>query len=67
MSSSGKVLLVYTGSHATAFNDHGIGEVEPGGEFEVPAGDEERFTLRPDVEKAGKAVKAKARPEAATD
>jgi len=65
MSSSGRVLLVYTGSHATAFN--GIGHVEPGGEFEVPAGDEERFTRRPDVEKAGKAVKAKARPEAATD
>lgn len=65
--SNDRVLLVYTGSHATAFNDHGIGLVEPGGEFEVPAGDEERFTRRRDVEKAAKAVKAKAKPEAATD
>ena len=45
-----RVRLRYTGDQATTFPHHGIGEIEPGGTFEVPAGDAERFTRRADVE-----------------
>lgn len=62
-----KVLLRYTGELAKTFLDHCIGQVEPGGTFEVPAGEAERFTRRADVEVAEaappKAVKAKAAPK----
>jgi hypothetical protein len=46
------VRLRYTGDQATTFTHHGIGEVEPGAEFEVPAADAQRFTRRADVELA---------------
>ena len=50
--SSDRVLLRYTGELAKTFLDHCIGHVEPGGTFEVPKGEEERFTRRADVELA---------------
>lgn len=49
---SGTKRLRYTGEVATSFRDHGIGLVEPGGVFEVPAQDAERFTRRSDIEEA---------------
>lgn len=51
--SSDTVRLRYTGSHRKTFTDHGIGELEAGAEFEVPAGEAERFTRRDDIELAG--------------
>jgi hypothetical protein len=62
LTDNGRVLLRYTGELAVSFN--GAGHVEPQGEFEVAAGDAERFTRRADVERVVKAVKAKAKPEA---
>jgi hypothetical protein len=46
------VRLRFTGEQPVTFHDHGIGWVEPGGEFSVPASEEERFTRRADVERA---------------
>lgn len=63
--SSDKVLLRYTGELPKTFLDHCIGQVEPGGEFEVPKGEEERFTRRADVELAGTAPAGKGKAKAA--
>ena len=47
------VVLRYTGEQSVSFLDHGIGQVEPGGTFTVPADDAERFTRRADIQLAG--------------
>jgi hypothetical protein len=61
MTASGELVrLRYTGKQATIFSYPGIGEVEPGGEFEVPAGDAERFTRRRDIQLATASGKLKA-------
>jgi hypothetical protein len=49
--------LRYIGSHPKTFTDHGIGEVEEGAEFDVPASEAERFTRRADVELAASSGK----------
>lgn len=40
---------VYTGAQATVFLTGGVGEVDPGGEFEVPEEHVAAFDARPDV------------------
>lgn len=50
MSNDERIRLRYTGDQATTFTHHGIGEVEPGAEFEVPAAAADRFARRADVE-----------------
>lgn len=52
MSNDELVRLRYTGDQATTFTHHGIGEVEPGETFEVPAADAGRYARRADVEHA---------------
>lgn len=44
--------LRYTGTHAVTFISGRVGAVEPGGEFDVPDEDADRFLSRPDVEPA---------------
>ena len=44
--------LRYTGERAQAFTEHGIGELQPGDEFTVPADQATRYTRRPDIEDA---------------
>lgn len=61
------VKLRYTGERPVSFLDHGIGTVEKGGEFEVPAEEAERFTRRSDVEFATRGQKAKATKASAED
>jgi hypothetical protein len=62
------VRLRYTGEHPVSFTGHGVGHVEPGDEFEVPADDAGRFTRRADVEFATRSQKAKAtKAEAAAE
>jgi hypothetical protein len=48
--SSERARLRYTGVQATTFHAPGVGHLEPGAEFEVPACDAERFTRRADVD-----------------
>jgi hypothetical protein len=48
--SDDRVRLRYTGDQATTFPHHGIGEVEPGGTFDVPASALPSFLRRADVE-----------------
>lgn len=65
MSSNERVRLRYTGGHPTTFTHHGIGEVEPGAEFEVPAADAGRYTRRADVEPVTASGKRKPKGAAA--
>lgn len=44
--------LRYTGPVPTTFVTHGVGEVDTGGEFEVPDDEAVGFLARPDVELA---------------
>jgi hypothetical protein len=46
------VRLKYTGTQATTFQEPGVGHVEPGGEFEVPADRLLSFMRRADIEHA---------------
>jgi hypothetical protein len=54
------VKLRYLGEHPKTFTEHGVGEVSRGDEFDVPAGEAERYTRRDDVEFATSGQKAKA-------
>lgn len=45
--------LRYTGDQAVTFMTHGVGEVEPGGSFEVPESALPSFMRRGDVEHDG--------------
>lgn len=63
--STDRVRLRYTGERPVSFLDHCIGSVKQGDEFSVPAGEEERFTRRADVELADAAPAVKARAKAA--
>lgn len=47
------VRLKYTGTQATTFQEPGVGQVEPGEEFEVPPGRLLAFMRRSDIEHAG--------------
>ena len=59
--------LRYTGERWQSFTEHGVGEVEAGSEFDVPAEEAERYLRRPDIEEASRRQKRQPELRAAPD
>lgn len=53
MSTDERIRLRYTGTHATTFQRPGVGHLQPGDEFDVPAEAVLAFMRRADIEHVG--------------